>query len=168
MPKLPSPKNPVSLVLWILCGVGGLAVCGVTGLKLLMAVTTEVTPMCSRCGEGKSMVSTINRAQQAFYFENETFATAVDELDVAVESRLFKYAIVPQSDPKQAITTAVPAETNADLDSYIGFVFVFGEAEKMMVGTCKTDAPATVPPAPPQKPRFPSEAVECPPGSSLL
>ena len=111
----------------------------------------------------------MNMAQQAFYAENEKFATAIDELglDIRPETENYSYQIVPQSDSIPSAMMTAKAKS-PELKSYTGAVFaikVNGEVTTVSV-VCGTDQPSTTPPAMPIAPKNAEEEIKCPAGST--
>ncbi len=90
--------------------------------------------------EAKTYVGSMNRAQQAYYLENSSFAAAGDfgqlGLGVATETQNYKYTIVGGTSAAANVTNqAAPAKgASAPLKSYVGGV---------MLGTVGASSEAT-------------------------
>jgi type II secretory pathway pseudopilin PulG len=123
----------------------------------------------ARESEGQQYISSMNSAQQAFYIENEKFATAIDELGLGLkpETENYSYQIVPQSGSIPSAMMTAKAKS-PELKSYTGAVFaikVNGEVTSVSV-VCRTDQPSTTPPAMPIAPKNAEEEIKCPAGST--
>jgi type II secretory pathway pseudopilin PulG len=123
----------------------------------------------ARESEGQQYISSMNSAQQAFYIENEKFATAIDELGLGIkpETENYSYQIVPQSGSIPSAMMTAKAKS-PELKSYTGAVFaikVNGEVTSVSV-VCRTDQPSTTPPAMPIAPKNAEEEIKCPAGST--
>ncbi|HEY9825481.1 MAG TPA: pentapeptide repeat-containing protein [Stenomitos sp.] len=70
----------------------------------------------ARGSEGKSMLGTLNRAQQAFRLENNHFSQSIDQLDAKIYGKYYQYNII-DIDAIKVITKATPIQN--DLKSYI-------------------------------------------------
>lgn len=121
--------------------------------------------------EGKQIIGSINRVQQAYYLENATFAQTIEQLAIGIkpETENYRYQIVsPGKRPQSAISTA--AAKKPELKSYTGIVFTRKVQGEILTFTaiCETDRPSTIPPVTPKLPIKESQAVQCPRGSHLL
>ena len=73
--------------------------------------------------EGKTLMGSINRAQQVHYLENLEFAAQVDDLGLGILSETDAYRYdVAQLEEKFVINRAVSLQD--ELDSYLGIVYV--------------------------------------------
>jgi hypothetical protein len=123
----------------------------------------------ARESEGQQYIGSMNSAQQAFYGENEKFATAIDELGLGIkpETENYSYQIVPQNGSIPSAMMTAKAKS-PELKSYTGAVFaikVNGEVTSVSV-VCRTDRPSTAPPAMPIAPKNAEEEIKCPAGST--
>lgn len=117
--------------------------------------------------EARSYTGAINRAQQAFYLENDKFATTLEDLQVGIreETSNYRYEIV-NSDSSQAIVTATPKEDR--LKSYTGAVFIVKNADGIgltTAGVCESNAPSKTSPTVPQ---VTGNEIQCSTDSSKL
>ncbi len=164
-------KRGVPTFIWIMGGCGCL---GLTGLIVLILFAIALPSFLNQIGkargsEARSTLGTINRSQQAFRLEHETFSPSLEKLDIRFSPKYFSYKAVPTNSNLAAFTTATPLDASQSLKSYIGFVFLTNPATSDSIfGTCETNNPSQIPPIPPQPPTSPMEAVVCPPGSSLV
>ncbi len=171
MPDSVSPnlqKSDVPVIIRILGSCGCLTISGLFLMILLPSFLRELS--LARKSEGKADLGNLNRAQQAYQLENKTFASSIDDLDVGIISNYFDSQIVPQAGEDSAIAIAIPRDGN-DLKSYTGFTFLLGSTPagpELISGICETDTPSKIPPAAPPAPSSVTEAVQCPPGSSLV
>ncbi|PZD72124.1 hypothetical protein C1752_04009 [Acaryochloris thomasi RCC1774] len=106
--------------------------------------------------EGKVSVSTLSKAQQAFFLENSRYAESLDELDIALAPKHYELEIVEVSN-QQVITKAVPIEEG--LKSYIT-----GVSGISQLVVCASDAPGKEI----SSPVFQNEAWACGPNSTLV
>lgn len=120
--------------------------------------------------EGKEAINSLSVAQQAFYLENDKFATAISDLGVEIEpeSENYRYQIVPQNTKVPSATITAQAK-KPELRSYTGAVFVIkidGET-KFLTGICETIEPSTKLPGVPIPPTNSQadETFQCPAGS---
>lgn len=106
--------------------------------------------------EGKVSVSTLSKAQQAFFLENSRYAESLDELDVALTPQYYALEIVAVSN-QQVITKAVPLEEG--LKSYIA-----GVSGISQLVVCASNTPGKEI----SHPVFQNEAWACGPNSTLV
>ncbi|MFN6567243.1 type IV pilin-like G/H family protein [Dendronalium sp. ChiSLP03b] len=121
--------------------------------------------------EGKQIISSINRVQQAYYLEHNTFAKTFEQLALGIkpETERYRYQIVSQGkQPQSVISTA--AAKKPELRSYTGIAFTRKIKGDILTFTaiCETDKPSDIPPITPKLPIKESQAVQCPRGSHLL
>ncbi len=107
----------------------------------------------SKEGQGRSLVGSLLRGQQAHFIEKETFTTDIKELGTGIEDSLYEdytLQIVSGGDLRQSVFVTATAKT-AGLRSFIGAVFVVKEGEENtpIIGFCETIEPSLTPPAPP-------------------
>lgn len=161
-------KGGVPVFVWVLGGCGCLTVGGFVFLVLLAIALPSFLNQVgkARGSEAKSTLGTINRSQQAFHLENNSFAKSLKDLDVGVSPKYFSYELVPSNSKMEAFTTAVPVSSEDSLKSYIGFVFLRNlTTSEGISGICETDSPSQTPPPPPTPIGL---SVKCAPGSSLV
>ncbi|HLO47250.1 MAG TPA: type IV pilin-like G/H family protein [Kamptonema sp.] len=123
-----------------------------------------------RESEGRQYINAMNRAQQAFYAENEKFTTVIDELGLGIktETENYSYQIVPQSGSILSVMMTAKAKS-PELKSYTGAVFVIKVDDEVTTVSiiCGTDKPSTTPPAMPIAPQNAEDEIKCPAGSSI-
>ncbi|WP_341529232.1 type IV pilin-like G/H family protein [Nostoc sp. UHCC 0302] len=121
--------------------------------------------------EGKQVIGTINRVQQAYYLENKKFGTTLEQLQLGIkpETENYTYRIIPQGRQTQSVISTAAAK-KPELKSYTGIVFITKVKGETVTNTaiCETDKPSTTPPAQPKLPTRESQQVQCPTGSHLL
>lgn len=77
----------------------------------------------ARASEARTNVGALNRAQQAFYLENQTFTATVGDLGVGIKNTdNYSYSAVANGSITTGITNKAAA-LNADLKGYAGGVF---------------------------------------------
>jgi hypothetical protein len=104
-------------------------------------------------GEGRSLLGSFLRGQQAYFVEKETFTTDVKELGIGIEDFQYdNYAlqIISSGNLRQSVFVTATAKV-AGVRSFIGAVFVVKEGEEAnpIIGVCETIEPSMTPPAPP-------------------
>ena len=103
--------------------------------------------------QGRTIVSSLLRGQQAYFVEKETFTTDVKELGLGLEDtdlNNYNYRISPGGNLRQAVFVTATAKV-AGLRSFSGAVFVVkeGDDNNTIIGICETIEPSMTPPAPP-------------------
>jgi type IV pilus assembly protein PilA len=75
----------------------------------------------ARGSEAKSNIGTINRSQQAFRLENNTFASALGSLDAKVSGKFYSYVLGTGSTTNASVSASL-APGVTDLKTYSGAV----------------------------------------------
>jgi len=121
--------------------------------------------------EAETIVKSMNRAQQAYFVENNKFAKNLQDLKIGIESETknYRYRILSQGKNNQSIVQTATAK-KPDLKSYTGIVFIRKIKGETLTNAaiCETVKPATKAPAIPKIPTKASQQVQCPTGSILL
>ncbi|MBH8574527.1 type IV pilin-like G/H family protein [Nostocaceae cyanobacterium CENA369] len=121
--------------------------------------------------EGQLFIGAINRAQQAYYLENEKFSSTLEQLQLGIkpETENYRYRILTQGNQNQSVISTAAAK-KPELRSYTGIAFIRKVKNDVSTFTaiCETDKPSTIPPVAPKLPIKESQAVQCPRGSHLL
>jgi serine/threonine protein kinase len=117
--------------------------------------------------EGRQNVGAMNRAQQAYFLENNQFADSISELGIGIKTQTVNYEYSIRATPLTAFEYGV---SRGDLKSYVGGVFITrGEEAKGEILTvaiiCETKSRGTKRPA---EPIVQGNFVECPPNTKLL
>ncbi|MEB3182157.1 MAG: type IV pilin-like G/H family protein [Nostocaceae cyanobacterium] len=116
--------------------------------------------------EGKTNMGAITRAQQAYFLENNKFATTMEELAVGIkpDTDNYTYKIMAQGTERSMITAQAK---RPGLRSYTGAVYVVKDRGETvtMGGICETNEPSTKPPGIPDAPKAVSDPLKCPVGS---
>jgi type IV pilus assembly protein PilA len=86
----------------------------------------------ARGSEAKSNLGTINRAQQAYRLENQSFAQTTANLDAKITGNFFLYTVAAGS-TQYTTTTAASPGTNTDLKVYSAGVAQSGDNTSAMV-----------------------------------
>ncbi|MBD1835737.1 caspase family protein [Cyanobacteria bacterium FACHB-472] len=106
----------------------------------------------ARQAEAKQYIGSINRGQQAYFLENNTFSSNISELGLGInpETENYSYAISP-SGVGMTISTATSRKDG--LKSYVGGVFLSNNPQTNESTTlaiiCEGNTPSTISPAPP-------------------
>ncbi len=95
--------------------------------------------------EGKQYVSSMNKAQQAYYAENTGFTSSIANLGLGIkpETPNYKYSISTEN--KAVFNYGVSRQAN--LKSFVGGVFLIGNTTKTII--CQANAASTTKPANP-------------------
>ncbi|MGB5963722.1 MAG: type IV pilin-like G/H family protein [Coleofasciculaceae cyanobacterium] len=121
--------------------------------------------------EGKIILGSMNRAQQAYYLENKKFATTISELGLGIkpETDSYRYQIISQKDSTGSVMMTATAK-RSEFRSYTSAVFVVKDKNQQLpiAGICETDKPSTTPPAMPQAQSNTQATIECPAGSNQV
>jgi uncharacterized protein YjbI with pentapeptide repeats len=101
--------------------------------------------------QAKNSLGAMNRAQQAYYLEQQQFATAIDDLGLGLESdtEFYRYEILPSDESSPSVTmVAIPKIEG--LKSYRGVVFGVEspayEGITPVAQLCEAEQPSTEPP----------------------
>ncbi len=98
--------------------------------------------------EGKQYVSSMNKAQQAYYAENTGFTSSVANLGLGIKSETANYKYSISTGNKAVFNYGVSRDIN--LKSFVGGVFLIGNTTKTIL--CQTNAATkTKPPNPTNK-----------------
>lgn len=118
--------------------------------------------------EAKQYIGSMNRAQQAYYVENNKFAKEINDLGIGIETETknYRYKIVPQNNSTQSVMMTAQAKS-PELRSYTGAVFVVKENNKYLPVTviCETNEPSSTPPSMPTLPSNLKAGIQCSDGS---
>ncbi|WP_346291270.1 type IV pilin-like G/H family protein [Sphaerothrix gracilis] len=108
--------------------------------------------------EGQTILSTLNRAQTAYYLETGEFATDIETLDANLPTATDQYRYeIMLTDPGKAVAIAVAQQP--ELVSYTAAVYVVSADGDTLDGICKTATASTVPPA---VPTLEASQIRCP------
>ena len=121
--------------------------------------------------EGKQNIGAMNRGQQAYWLENQKFATTIEQLGIGIkpETESYRYQILPQGDQTQSVMMTAQAK-RPDFKSYTGVAFTIrsNNEELTSAGVCETDNPSSTPPAMPKLPKNSVKQIQCPASSHLI
>ena len=134
-------------------------------------ISSRTYKIISRNGATLPLYS-INRVQQAFYFEHQRFASDLEELGYEGSGEIDQfYRFNISVDEEKAQATASPKIEElrkvgiTDVTSATGIIFVLNkEKSEFISGVCVTETPSNIPPATPQ---LVDGEIQCPPGSDL-
>ncbi len=127
----------------------------------------------ARQAEGKTYVGSMNRSQQAYFLENNKFATKLNELQLGIKSETDNYIfkVVPQSNQVKGIMNIARAKRQG-LKSYVGLVYLakVGSEDFTIAKLCETSQSLSKPPKMPSltKNSAKSKDIECPSGFKSL
>ncbi|AFY58797.1 hypothetical protein Riv7116_6467 [Rivularia sp. PCC 7116] len=126
----------------------------------------------ARESEGKTYVGSMNRGNQAYYLENNKFATKLEELKLGIKSETenYVYKVVPQSNESKSVMNIAKAKGEG-LNSYVGLVYLTkiksGEYTTF-AKLCETSQALSSTPQMPIVPTQSSEEMKCPSGFKPL
>ena len=98
-----------------------------------------------RAAEAKSNVGAMNRAQQAYFLERQTFTSVITDLGLSTPTATdnFNYTAAPQTGLSVGVNN-VGLSTKADIKSYAGGVFYSSANNNTTSILCEANAPGTV------------------------
>lgn len=122
----------------------------------------------ARESEAKTYVGAINRGQQAFFLERNTFSSDIRELGLGITSETQNYTYsISQMDRTHAVVTATAKQRG--IRSYTGVVFLTRfpneEFATTIAEVCETNRPSTIPP---EIPQLIGDTIECSSDSSAI
>lgn len=126
----------------------------------------------ARQSEGRTYVGAMNRANQAYYLENNKFATNLQELQLGIKSESDNYIfkVVPQANQDKSVMNIAQAKTKG-LQSYVGLVYLVetnNRESTTVTKLCETSQALSQPPKMPSIPKKSSEEIQCPSGFKSL
>ncbi|MFM7601336.1 MAG: type IV pilin-like G/H family protein [Pseudanabaena sp.] len=116
---------------------------------------------------GRLYLSSLARAQQAFYVEKGKFSSNIDDLGVGIKAEDNNYLLqITDTQPKSVTMTATAKQEN--VKSFAASVFVVGNTgnEVPIAVVCGTDSPSKKPPTGFTTPKSETDKPTCPTGSS--
>jgi type IV pilus assembly protein PilA len=110
--------------------------------------------------EARTYVGSMNRGQQAYFMEKDTFANSIEKLGLGIKTQTANYQYSLQTTPKTAFSYGVALKhTTKPIKSYVGAVFLVlvkkdkTKAAKNKLETvailCETNTASTTQPANP-------------------
>jgi hypothetical protein len=140
-------------------------------LFLAAIALPEITPRMVKKGkqaQARQNVAAMNRAQQAYFLENNQFADSVAKVGIGIKTQTENYEYSIRATPLTAFEYGVSRKD--DLRSYVGGVFLTrGDEAKGEILTvaiiCETKSRGRKRPA---EPIVQGNFVECPPNTKLL
>ena len=103
----------------------------------------------ARQSEAKHYVGTMNRAQQAYYVENQELANEFDKLGLGISAETENYKYLVRATDSASFHYAIPKRE--ELKAYAGAVFVVETASSGTLAIfCQTTEPGQIIPAEPQ------------------
>jgi len=128
--------------------------------------------------EGKNLIGTLNRAQQAYHFEKMSFADTVDLLQLGLKSDFYRFRILSPMIPTQNLNESEESTKDEDrvfmfaqfdtpgknnVPNFIGGMF-YSQGQYLSI-VCQSDLPSTLPTS---MPILNQEKAKCPEGWTIL
>ncbi len=140
---------------------------GLLVLAVTIAPAFRNVPGPARQNEGKTVTGSMNRAQQAYYLENNKFSTSIEALGLGIKPEIDKYIykIILQPDSQSVMNIA--QSKHEKFKSYVGLVYLTkidndtGETTTN-AQVCETNQALSRLPKMPNVPKYYSEEIECP------
>ena len=152
---------------------------GLTAIGLFVLVVIAVfpsflnKPQPARQSVGKTDVGAMNRAQRAYFEENNKLAKNLDELQLGIKSETnnYVYKIILQPD-YQSVMNIAQAKREG-LKSYVGLTYIakIGNENLTISNLCETDQPLSKLPQMPslnKKALDSNRIIKCPSGFKSL
>jgi type IV pilus assembly protein PilA len=174
-------KNKTPGWVWALVGCLGCGGLSVVVLGILMAIALPSflnQANKAKESEAKHYVGAMIRGQQAYFLENNKFASSIDDLEIGLSSTSTKnYAYNLEADNQTggvpySVITAVPqaSSANSTLHSFLGVVVTTskGKEATTIAILCRSLRPSS---QAPELPKFDPKAaapLTCSPGSTQL
>ena len=120
--------------------------------------------VAARQAEGKMLISTLNRAQQMFYTQNQKFSPTVESLALGISSRNYALNASHAADPA-AYGLSFATSKQVTVRSYAGMAAIVYDAAGnpgMAAIACEADTPNTLPAA---TPTYTGTTAQCAPGT---
>lgn len=125
----------------------------------------------AREAEGRNYTGAMARAQQAYFLEQNKFATTIEQLGLGIQPDTANYRlrILPQGNGTQRVMMTATAKRSG-IRSYTSAVFVVKVKGQntTIAGVCGTAQPSSTPPKMPAAPKNGSTRIQCPSGSVPL
>src|SRR6478672_8974722 len=97
-------------------------------IGVLAAIALPSFLSCANKGkqsEAKSYVGSMNKGQQAYFMEKDTFANSIEKLGIGIKNQTANYQYSLQTTPKTAFSYGVALKnTTKPIKSYVGAVFL--------------------------------------------
>jgi len=154
--------------------------CGCLGLIVFIGILNGiVVPIflssrtTSKQSEGKQYISSMNKAQQAYFAEKSSFSNSVEALGLGIKTETTNYKYSTRATKQAAFNYGVSKQPN--LKSYIGGVFIVPDKEVDAKATkdnmttasilCEADSPGTIKPA---EPTYQNGKIACGKGTTAV
>ena len=127
--------------------------------------------------EGKTYVSALNRAQQAYFLEKKKWAKTIEESELGIKAETDNYRYNIQLDPSikttniknyRGISIQTAIAKKGELKSYLGVVYLSGttsNAINTLSILCESSEPATNAAG---SPKFDGNEMKCPDGYTVI
>lgn len=111
-----------------------LVVITIIGILSAVAIPSFINQSAkARQSEAKMTLSAIARAQQAYYLENQSFATSLDSLGLGLKPKTSNYAFSLESIDQGTVAIATPVNPTGNIKAFasgVGLVYAAGSNEK--------------------------------------
>ncbi len=165
---IPSPRSKKKIIkLTLLIGLPISFIVGL-GAILILLPTQSGCGNKARQAEARNNIGIIGRGQQAYFLENNKFASSIPELGIGISPKADYYQYFVQTDNQLAVNYA--QSTNRDFKSYLGVTFVgtvpnSDRAPTTQSIVCEVNQPQ---PLANIMPIYQNGTVSCPKGTKLL
>lgn len=163
------PKKFPGLLICSLVFFGGI------GFLILMPSLFRGTPLMGCGNKGKQaqarqMIGVMNRAQQAFYLENKSFAKNIQTLEIGIKTETNDYSYSLRNTGNVSYHYAISKQGTNTTKSYVGAVFVLSsnspsEEETTFAILCEAEKAGKIKPA---DPIFQNNQPTCGPNTKPL
>lgn len=165
----PKGSKTGKILLWSLIGCGcfgfgGIVLLGILSALILPSFLNQAVK--AKQSESKAYVGSLNRAQQAYFLEHETFADTIEPLGLGIptETENYRYQVGMQpGQPPIAINFSTPLQEG--LKGHLGLVFLSPLDDYSLTSNavlCETLVPVSA--AAPMPSPLPTAFMECPAG----
>jgi hypothetical protein len=144
------------------------------GLFLVLAIKILLPnflnkPLIARQNEGKTVTGSMNRAQQAYYLENNKFSTSIEALGLGIKQETNQYIYKMILQPNSQSVMNIAQSKHEKFKSYVGLVYstkVDNDTGETITYTklCETSEALSKLPQMPEIPKNSSEIIKCPSG----
>jgi len=112
-------KNKFGCLTWLVIFLG-LGIGGVTlALPSLLSCGNK-----AKASEAKNNIGAMNRAQQAYYIENNAFSNSFESLGIGIRTQTINYEYSTRATKTAAFTYGIARKGTKNIKSYVGGVFV--------------------------------------------
>lgn len=158
-----------------------LTILGVSTSFLALSQTNKYGGNKARLLEARNFIGALNRSQQAYYLENNSFSNSIEKLEIGIKTQTQNYTYSTKATSKAVFNYAVPRREylsqgwfgleKRPFYGFVGGVFVKSEkvGNKEEITTiailCIAENQATTPPA---TPTYKNGVLSCGAGTNLI